>query len=169
MSQANSSCLQLPSKKATQGAVVFWLQRTFFSANTWISFYLHFGAVQRIVKSANLSKPSFPSLVKEYIYTRCSLIQSFPYQVRRQMCSANGIQVNTGHGFAQHTDTTWFESCCLCCDICTLLPEAAGDSKVSQVGSSQQVSARASSSAPQTQPQPCNSAIAKDVSSFWCL
>lgn len=147
MSQANRACLQLPSKRAVQGAVVFWLQQSFFSANTWLSFYLHFGAVQRTVISANLIKPPFSSIFKEYICKIKSIlpphhslgsswIQRSPNHAGRQMCPANGIQVNTwawicpAHGH----HLVWEPSvCAVIFALC--FQKLLGTSKMSQVGS----------------------------------
>lgn len=181
MSQANRACLQLPSKKAIRRAVVFWLQQSFFSANTWISFYLHFGAVQRIVMSANLSKPPFSRLFKEYIYIQDKDHSSpspepwqqpnpkSPVQVRR-MCCANGILVNTWAWTrpAHRHHLVWEPAvCAVIFALC--FQKLLGTSKMSQVGSSQQMSASAAPSPPQTQPQPFISAITKDASWFWCV
>lgn len=57
-----------PLPEPSPGHRAISIQRILLSANTCISFYSHFRAVQRIVMSANMSKPPLSILSEEYVY-----------------------------------------------------------------------------------------------------
>lgn len=145
MSWPNTARLQLASEKAVQGAAGFPLQQSLFSANTWISFYLRFRTVQRIIMSANMSKPPFSNLFKEYIYKiksippprhnlGSSLIQSLwdsksPCIRWEGECALrNGIQINTWTWICRARGRCLVWEPCVCAVIFALCFQiAAGD------------------------------------------